>query len=259
MNHPVDHLYRKWLQGLEPPASYWADAGARIVAEARRADTAHDREPNAPPSRPRGWPVPYGLAISAVMVAAAMGGWWLYDRLTDAKDVRKAQSTTCNVIIHADEQAARIRLFRELASLFGSNFKWFAEVNGQVSLGIETQGLPTRREDTPAFVRIALLRQTAASRWETVWRMDLIVRAGCFADIAPTGDPETRLQFWAVPRANNTVVFDTSLFVDGDLALASPSADVTMQGIPVEISSRSSHSGRLRMIQTILALEDTAG
>ena len=150
-------------------------------------------------------------------------------------------------------------LFQAVTDLFGPELQWVLLDDGQLDMGIDPR--PDGWGDGSSWigVHVDLMERSADGAWQSLWEGELVLRAGSLADVAMWGPAGARLQVWVYPHADGQMVFDSSVFMNGESPVAMHSAGLVGAGVPYELPQVEALAQRYRVVQTLVPLLGDSG
>jgi len=251
MNEELDNLLADWAKRNSPGEDRLAELSQRISREALRQSRV---QPRTEPAR-----VLWGArlawfaagAVVGILVCAACAFWLLGARGTPPD----AAAALAFADISADQLRVDRRLFDEMENLFSDRLRWVAESDGDVGVGVEAIHGGVGAESTPAHVRLAVVSRRAGDvAWTPVWRSDVLLRSEEVVEVAPGGDPRSRVALWVYPLSDGRITVDLSLHLAGALCVQVDVDEVYAPGRPAEVLSVRSGDAEYRVLQTVSLL-----
>jgi hypothetical protein len=238
----TDRLYRDWHNSRKAVLTPLGELQARIVARVCAEDVRRARPATV-------WMPRWAWAAALPLVLAGGLALW-HLRAPTPEDPAVVQPTTTH--------AAQAELFQGLEDLFGPGLEWAAQEKGELRLGVAPVARDAEDRAPPVLVRIEIARPTESGKWSVVWTSDVLLRGGHFADLAPAGLANARINLWVMPQPDGSFVYDTVFHPDlttGGAHLAG----VTEAGTRVVVPGGSASTPGYKLTQTILPMQDIAG
>jgi hypothetical protein len=238
-------MLRDWAGSKEPSVAHLDKlaAGIRNGIVARRYEEA---------------PAPAGIGLLPRLAYAALGSavtlglaafWVLRLQPVDNGDAARFAA------ISAQRAAVGGKLFAEMEKLFAEDFRWVAESNGDMDLGVGSLPGGVVRPSVPALVRLTVVaRMEGQKTWRQVWNADVMVRSEDRVEISPNRKADNRLAIWLCPLEDGKVAVESVMSLDAPVKAGGRLGTVVAQGVPTEVLAVRSGGTEYRVFQTTTVL-----
>jgi hypothetical protein len=243
----LDRMLKDWTEARTPAGAHLDKLATSIRNEivARR----YEQGPESTPARigllPRLAYATLGSAVTLVLAAF----WVLRIPTADNGDAAYLAA------ISAQRAAVGGKLFAEMERLFAQDFRWVAESNGDVDLGVGVLPGGAGRQSVPALVRLTVVARAEGQKtWRPIWNADVIVRGEDRVEISPNRKADNRLALWVCPLEDGKVAVDSVISLDAPVQVGGRLGAVVSQGVPTEIMTVRSGGTEYRVFQTTTML-----
>jgi hypothetical protein len=139
--------------------------------------------------------------------------------------------------------------------LFAQDFRWVAESNGDVDLGVGVLPGGAGRQNAPTLVRLTVVARAEGQKaWRPIWNADVIVRGEDRVEISPNRKADNRLALWVCPLDDGKVAVDSVISLDAPVKVGGRLGTVVAQGVPTEVMAVRSGGTEYRVFQTTTVL-----
>jgi len=147
-------------------------------------------------------------------------------------------------------------LYEELNRLFAGRFRWAAESNGAVTLGVSDQAVVRDVRDPALAVRFVVVARAAGdTAWRPVWSRNVLIGANEIAQIAADADAAGEsLTLWTHPLADGKIAVEADLRLDALMPVQSSIRAVLSDGKPAEVASFRADGIEYSVVQTVRVL-----
>jgi hypothetical protein len=248
-NTDFDGILKDWAKANEPSD----DRLDKLAAGIRNEIVAHrhEQESNTVPARfgllPR---LAYAALGSAVTLVLAV--FWVLH----TSPVRDQEGLEL-AAISARRAAVGGKLFAEMDRLFSHDFRWVAESDGDIDVGVGVLVGGAGRKDAPVLVLLTVVeREEGRETWRPVWNADIIVRGEDRVEITPNRKADNRVALWVCPLEDGKVAVDSVISLEAPVRVGGSLGAVVAQGVPTEIMAVRSGGKEYRVFQTTTLLKN---
>lgn len=246
-NTNLDRMLKDWAEARAPAG----DRMDRLYCRIRHGIIArrYEQELEKAPARigllPRLAYVALGSAVTLVLAAL-----WVFH----AHPANNGEASRL-AAISAQRAAVGGKLFAEMERLFSQDFRWVAESNGDVDVGVGVLVGGAGRQNVPALVRVTIVeRDEGQKTWRQIWNMDVIVRGEDRVEISPNRKADNRLALWVCPLDDGKVAVESVISLNAPVKAGGRLGTVVSQGVPAEIMTVRSGGTEYRVFQTTTVL-----
>jgi hypothetical protein len=253
-DHDLNALLRRWSSETR-----LTDEEQRALA-LRISRDVFDRRQRMPVSaegkrgRP-GWAPGWAACGAAAAVALCVLGVMRHRAPPVAGDVDPAPPGAASVPAD-DRWASGPRLFCEMNALFADQFRWMAEFNGRVDMGVEPIAGGVADTSVPVQYRLTVLARTPGeTTWRTAWSTDVLMRTEERVALRPGRQGGEHLALWVYPLEDGTMAVDIALSLAAPVRIASQTTILQEAGRPAEVFAWREGGTEYRAMQTVAVLE----
>lgn len=250
----LDVLLRRWSSETRG-----ADEEQRMLALriSREAFGRRQRMPGSAGgkrSRP-GWPPGRVVCGATAAVALCVLGVMRHRAPPVTGDIEPALPGAASALA-GDRRASGQRIFREMNALFADQFRWMAEFNGRVDMGVEPIAGGVADTSMPVQYQLTVLaRSPGETTWRTAWSTDVLMRTEERVDLRPGRQGGERLALWVYPLEDGTMAVDIALSLAAPVRIASQTTILQEADRPAEVFAWCEGGTEYRALQTIAVLE----
>ena len=256
MKTDFENDLKEWSARHSPGTKYLDHLRGRIVVEAARRHHLGQ-------SLHMPWQIsPWGRAAFSVLGACAgilillMG--WGYFWQTSAPETGASLAGLTKP--SAAQMGAFQKLFAETTRLFPKQLRWIVQSNGDVGLGVESEG-SGQVSDTPAMVvRLVLVKRASGEKdWKPAWTTDIVMRGEDWVEITSDRKGDNKLTLWVYPLEKGMVAVDTSIALDHPMRISGRLDTVIGIGQPAGVAISSRDGNEYKLFQTVQPLTGRQG
>jgi hypothetical protein len=248
MSKQLDKQLKTWADGTEAPPEHLEALANRV-----RDEIVRERVHTATRSHHSHWHRLLYVTAGAAAAFLITFLWFGAQRGNIGSGNGMAAANTGAIPTDRLETAAR--LVGEMNRLFDENWRWVAESNGDMNMGVARLHGGVDKETQSMVVRVTLAaKEEGGQPWQEVWHSDIVIRSEEAVEITPNKDYDNCLAFWVLPMANGTLHIDTAVSLSHPLRVASRESMVVKDGAPSELASFSRGKTSYKLYQTVKLL-----
>ena len=247
MKTDIDGLLKDWSARHSPGQAHLDNIANRIAVDAARQRYLGQSAPFATGISLWG-KFAYGAVGACVAILVMAIGVAYF------KAAARGTGTSLSALAlpSATQRGSLQELFAETSRLFPNQLRWIVQSNGDVALGVESEGTG-QNSDTPAMlVRLVLVKRAAGeTTWKQAWATDVVMRGEDRVEIAPNRKGHNKVTLWLYPVENGKVAVDTSIAIDQPLRVSGRLDTVIGIGEPAEVAAYNKGGDEYKLLQTV--------
>lgn len=257
----LDKLLSQWAQDRAAGAQHLGELQDAVCSQAAHLGPANESPPPPGPRRPGR--VALGLAAMLLIggaIALLLNSPRIPEPERSLADSRPSATPTKTQPIEPSQLADKARLFEEVDELFGHGIVWIAETGDDLDVRPSDDprsDAPAEPKSPPVMVRVTVMsRPPGAADWQIAWTVDVITRQEELVQWSPEQTAGVNLCFWTHLLDDGAIAIDSKLDMELPVRINSFYDGIQQPGIPETIVSQSTEDGDLRVLQTVLTLDD---
>lgn len=189
-----------------------------------------------------------GLGACLAILVMAGGAWYFKTPATPGTGT----SLAALALPSASQRGSLQQLFAETSRLFPSQLRWIVQSNGEVALGVDSEGTGQDSNAPAMLVRLVLVKRAAGeTTWKQAWTTDVVMRGEDRVEIAPNRKGHNKVTLWLFPVENGKVAVDTSIAIDHPLRVSGRIDTVIGMGVPAEVAACRKNGADYKLLQTV--------
>ncbi len=251
MNKQLDQQLKAWADGKRATPEHLKALANRICDEIVR-----ERVHAATRCHQSHWQR-ISYAVAGAVIASVITFLWLSSGHRDAGSgvCMAPAAATASASIPTERLEAAARLLSEMNRLFDENWRWVAQSNGDMNMGVARLHGGMGSETQSMIVRVTLAAKDDGTQpWRNVWHSDILLRSEDAVEITPNKAHDNSLAFWVLPLANGSLHVDAAVSLTHPLRIASRESMVVRDGVPSELASFSRGKTSYKLYQTVKLL-----
>jgi len=248
MKTDIDGLLKDWSARHSPKQEYLDQIAGRIAVDAARQRYLRHSAPFATGISLWG-KLAYGAVGACVAVLVMVIGVGYFNAVVARNS---GASLAALALPSATQRGSLQELFAETSRLFPNQLRWIVQSNGDVALGVESEGTGQGSNAPAMLVRLVLVKRTAGeTTWKQAWTTDVVMRGEDRVEISPNRKEHNKLTLWLYPLENGKVAVDTSIAIDQPLRVSGRLDTVIGIGEPAEVAAYNKGGDEYKLLQTV--------